>query len=95
MTYQEQQAKGQIAIIIMIAMMFAYLFLVAQYESWTIPVPVILSLPIAVLGALAGVYVMGLSVSIYVQLGILLLIGLAGKNAIHVESAKEHEDKVL
>jgi len=97
MTYQEQKAQGQIAIILAIAMVFAYLFLVAQYESWTIPVPVILSLPIAGLGALAGVYVMGLSVSIYVQLGILLLIGLAGKNAILIiEFAKEqHEEKGL
>ena len=97
MTYQEQQAKGQVAIVIAIAMLFAYLFLVAQYESWTVPVPVILSLPIAVLGAFAGVYVMGLSVSIYVQLGILLLIGLAGKNAILiVEFAKEqHEEHGL
>lgn len=97
MTYQEQKAQGQIAIILAIAMIFAYLFLVAQYESWTVPVPVILSLPIAVLGALAGVYIMGLSVSIYVQLGILLLIGLAGKNAILIiEFAKElHEEKGL
>ena len=97
MTFQEQKAQGQIGIILAIAMIFAYLFLVAQYESWTVPVPVILSLPIAVLGALAGVYIMGLSVSIYVQLGILLLIGLAGKNAILIiEFAKElHEDKGL
>ena len=97
MTFQEQKAQGQIGIILAIAMIFAYLFLVAQYESWTVPVPVILSLPIAVLGALAGVYIMGLSVSIYVQLGILLLIGLAGKNAILIiEFAKElHEEKGL
>lgn len=94
MTYQEQQAKGQIAIVILIALLFAYLFLVAQYESWTVPVPVILSLPVAVLGALGGVYVMGLSVSIYVQLGILLLIGLAGKNAILIiEFAKEQREE--
>ena len=53
MTFQEQKAQGQIGIILAIAMIFAYLFLVAQYESWTVPVPVILSLPIAVLGALA------------------------------------------
>ncbi len=94
MTYQEQRAKGQIAIVIAIAMLFAYLFLVAQYESWTVPIPVILSLPVAVLGALGGVYVMGLSVSIYVQLGILLLIGLAGKNAILIiEFAKEQREE--
>ncbi|NLD04496.1 MAG: efflux RND transporter permease subunit [Synergistaceae bacterium] len=94
MTYQEQEAKGQIAIVIAIALLFAYLFLVAQYESWTVPVPVILSLPLAVLGALGGVYVMGLSVSIYVQLGILLLVGLAGKNAILIiEFAKEQREE--
>lgn len=95
MTYQQQEATGAIVIILAISLLFAYLFLVAQYESWVIPVPVILSLSVAMLGALLGLWVMGLSISIYAQLGILLLIGLAGKNAILiVEFAKEaHEEQ--
>lgn len=97
MTYQEQNASGQTAVLIAIALVFAYLFLVAQYESWTVPIPVMLFLPIALLGSLVGVYIMGLSISIYVQLGILLLIGLSAKNAILVvEFAKEqHEENGL
>ena len=97
LTYQEQNASGQTAVLIAIALIFAYLFLVAQYESWTVPIPVILFLPIALLGALIGAWIMGLSVSIYVQLGILLLIGLSAKNAILVvEFAKEqHEENGL
>jgi hydrophobe/amphiphile efflux-1 (HAE1) family protein len=93
MTYQEQQAAGQTAMIIAVALAFGYLFLVAQYESWTVPMCVILSLPVAVLGALLGLKVMSISISIYTQLGILLLVGLAAKNAILIiEFAQEQHE---
>jgi multidrug efflux pump subunit AcrB len=93
MTYQEQGASGQILMVIAVALAFGYLFLVAQYESWTVPMGVILSLPVAVLGSLIGLKVMGITVSVYTQLGILFLIGLAAKNAILIiEFAQEtHE----
>jgi HAE1 family hydrophobic/amphiphilic exporter-1 len=90
LSYQERQNTGKIGLLIGLAMLFAYLFLVAQYESWTTPVPVMLSVSVATLGALMGAQLFGLTMSIYVQLGILMLIGLAAKNAIlMVEFSKE------
>ncbi len=82
MSYQEKQTQNQGGLLMGLALVFGFLFLVAQYESWTIPVPVILSIVVAVTGALIGLRITGLSLSIYAQLGLILLVGLAAKNAI-------------
>ena len=93
LSYQERQNSGKIGQLVALAILFAYLFLVAQYESWTTPIPVMLSVSVASLGALMGVQICGLSLSIYVQLGILMLIGLSAKNAIlMVEFSKEDHE---
>ena len=93
LSYQERKNEGKLAPLIAMAVIFAYLFLVAQYESWTTPVPVMLSVTVATMGALMGAQLFGLSMSIYVQLGILMLIGLAAKNAIlMVEFSKEDHE---
>ena len=93
LSYQERQNTGKIGQLVALAILFAYLFLVAQYESWTTPIPVMLSVSVATLGALMGVQLCGLSLSIYVQLGILMLIGLSAKNAIlMVEFSKEDHE---
>ena len=93
MSYQETQNEGKIVWLLLLSLTLAYLFLVAQYENWTMPISVILSVATATLGGMIALKIYGKSMDIYCQLGLLMLVGLTAKTAIlMVEYAKQERD---
>ncbi len=82
-TAQQQLASGSLVIVILgLAILFGYLFLVGQYESWTMPVSILLSVIVALFGAVAAVAIVGSDINLYTQIGMIMLVGLASKNGI-------------